>query len=698
MKNTDKNLNINNIEALWSLNSNLQLLTKLNLLNDKVDFLYVTDMFRKYIGEENLDNMKWTSGFNKYIYSKSIENDKKTLRPLSELDFIQSRLSNNAYFSNDFRIMINDAEYYYRLKFTRDESDKDSTYIGISSITKEESLLQNYYGIGRKILIAEDNELNREMLCAILEDDYDVIAVENGEEAIDILKEQIEDIALIITDLEMSVMDGYELLRNLRKNPEYSNTPVIVATASDDEEAEIMCLELGASDFIRKPYNNKVVLQRVRNLISLRESTATLNVVEKDQLTGAYTKEFFYRYAQNILDSNPDKHYLIAVSDIVNFKMINEQYGKEQSDSLLQYELGCGNGSGRGNTITGRLEGSVLASITQLNEKSLEHSIKVIEDIIENSPIPSMRLKSGYYITDLERDITIEQMCDRAMLALDSIRESYDEDAVVYDEKMGKTLMMQQQIQDEMENAIAEKQFKVFYQPKWNIREDEPGGAEALVRWISPKFGFMSPGLFIPLFERNGFVRVVDEYILNEVCIHLSKWIEEGRKVVPISVNLSRKDFVDDKLTEKIINMVDSYNIPRDLIHLEITESSLSSSDDILERSIKELHDSGFKIELDDFGSGYSSLSSLNQFELDVMKIDKSIMSSDNPGSDKSALAFAYQLAKIMNLKTVQEGVETTEEVDRAASLGCDYIQGYYFSKPLSQEDFEEYMLKNTKQ
>ncbi len=261
-----------------------------------------------------------------------------------------------------------------------------------------------------------------------------------------------------------------------------------------------------------------------------------------------------------------------------------------------------------------------------------------------------------------------------------------------YDDEMRALQMREHRIEETMENALAERQFVVYYQPKHDLHTGKTGGAEALVRWIHPDMGFINPGQFIPLFEHSGFITNLDFYIWEEVCKELRHCIDDGLPVVPVSVNVSRRDFETADLAGEIAALADKYSLPHALLHIELTESISSYNPDQIIRTLAALHENGFFIELDDFGAGYSSLTSLSVLTLDVMKIDMSLIRHASETNDYSILRFATLLADGMRLKTVVEGVETAEQVEALKVLGCDYIQGYYFSKPLPVDEYEAYL------
>ena len=424
--------------------------------------------------------------------------------------------------------------------------------------------------------------------------------------------------------------------------------------------------------------------QNVTNLVHL----------QKDRLTGFYTNEAFFQKAEEILMANKEKNYRFFVSDIENFKAINDRYGNEHSDELLKYLAKSLKNLCKNLVLAGRLSTDVFVCMQEDTGKvqTSKEGLKFQNAILDGAPIKNFVWKHGVYYTRIDRNISAQQMCDRARLAVESIKGNYDVACALYDEKLDKFVKTKQQILENMEDALKNKEFKVYLQPKHDLRKNKTGGAEALVRWIHPVIGFMNPGDFIPVFEQNGFVKSVDEFVFREVCLMLRRWIDEGKPVVPISVNLSRRDFDSVDLAEQLLAVIEEIDIPHELIHFEVTESAFSDSPDRIANTIRKLHDEGFVIELDDFGTGYSSLTSLSEIEFDILKLDMSIIRNDNPDSPRNVLDMCNQIVKQMNLKSVAEGVETEAQLNRLKNIGCDYIQGYYFSKPLPVEDFENYL------
>ena len=242
-----------------------------------------------------------------------------------------------------------------------------------------------------------------------------------------------------------------------------------------------------------------------------------------------------------------------------------------------------------------------------------------------------------------------------------------------------------------MEEALKQKEFQVYLQPKYSPKEEVLSGAEALVRWISPEEGFVPPNRFIPIFEKNGFILKLDDYMISEVARQQAQWISEGKNVVPISVNVSRAHFTKVDLAEHICRLVDQYNVPHEVIELELTESAFFEDKEVLLGTVRKLREYGFTVSMDDFGAGYSSLNSLKEIPLDVIKLDAEFFrGNDEAGKGKIIVNETIDLAKKLNMRTVAEGIETKEQVDFLAELGCDLIQGYYFAKPMPLKEFEQ--------
>lgn len=294
-----------------------------------------------------------------------------------------------------------------------------------------------------------------------------------------------------------------------------------------------------------------------------------------------------------------------------------------------------------------------------------------------------------YEITD--RSVPVEQMCDRALLAADSIKGQYNEFFAVYDDNLCHKLLREKAITDAIEPALLEEQFIVYFQPKYSLRENRMAGAEALVRWCHPEWGLLAPGEFIPLFEKNGFISRLDRYVWEHTCRQLRAWKDQGYPLLPVSVNVSRADVYQLNLVEVLLQLANKYEINPKYLHLEITESAYAENPGQLISTVEQLRKQGFVVELDDFGSGYSSLNMLSQMKLDILKLDMKFTRNElEKSAEQSIMNDIISMAHRIGLHVVAEGVETKEQVDRLRAIGCDYVQGYYFAKPMPAVEFEK--------
>ena len=547
----------------------------------------------------------------------------------------------------------------------------------------------------KQILIVEDNELNRALMCEILSGQYKVLEAENGQEGLDILRHN-RDVALILLDVMMPVMDGYTFLDRLREDEELSLIPVIVLTQSNSESDEVAALAHGATDFVPKPYRPQVILHRVASLIKLRENAAMINQFQYDRLTGLYCKEFFYQKVRERLLEHPEQEYSIVCSNIENFKLYNDTFGREMGDRLLQAAASVTRQMVGEGGFCGRLSADRFLSLQtrekeQQDRENFGHDSGLSEEELI-STFKGITMRWGVYEI-VDRSVPVEQMCDRAMLAMESIKGRYNEYFAVYDDELRSRLLREKAITDAMEPALAEEQFVVYYQPKYNLKDNCLAGAEALVRWNHPEWGFMSPGEFIPLFESNGFILRLDEYVWEKVCAQLQSWKKQGYPIRPVSVNVSRADIYQVSLADELETLTKRYDIDPGYLHLEITESCYAENPAQIISTVEELRRRGFVVEMDDFGSGYSSLNMLSQLKLDILKLDMKFIQNEMEKSiDRSILYDVISMAHRMHLNVVAEGVETREQMNRLLTVGCDFVQGYFLAKPMPAEEFEKLM------
>lgn len=546
-------------------------------------------------------------------------------------------------------------------------------------------------GLRKKILIVEDNEFNRALLVEILSSQYETLEAENGKVGLEILEREKEAVSLILLDIVMPVMNGYEFLDALKANPAIASIPVIVTTQNEGENDEIAALERGASDFVAKPYKAKVILRRVASIIHLRENATMLNLFQKDRTTGLLSKEYFCQQAEKILRSNPDKTYDIICSDVENFKLINDAFGMQGGNKVLKTMGGiCQKSTDSLGGICSRFHADQFVSMIEHTEGYSDELYEALTaETREKCGISNIVIKWGIYQTG-DRKISVEQMCDWALQGARSIKGQYGRYYAFYDDKLRSEMLRDQAILDCMEEALEQGQFQVKLQPKYKAAGGLFTDAEALVRWCHPEWGMQSPAVFIPLFERNGFITKLDQYVWEKVCQLMQQWDKEGLEPVNISINVSRADVYNVNLVDTLLDLVKRYNIAPKRLHLEITESVYTESPEDIIQNVTRLREKGFVVEMDDFGSGYSSLNMLNRMPMDILKLDMQFIRTEmEMPESRRTLRYIIGLAHWLNLSVVAEGVETKEQLEHLRNLGCDYIQGYYLAKPMDPADFE---------
>lgn len=420
---------------------------------------------------------------------------------------------------------------------------------------------------------------------------------------------------------------------------------------------------------------------------------------EIDALTGLYTRQSFFDKAEHLVSQYPDTQFDVLLSDIVDFKEINELYGSDVGDEVLQWAGSFLATSISETFVAGRYAGDqmvVIAPHEVIQTITSEEAFRSFMEKERNNGLPEVTTKFGVY-ENVKRTKTILSTCDKAHAALNSIKHRYDCYFAYYDDSIRKNLEMLRRIESAMDHALAQDQFKVYYQPKHDAKTGELVGAEALVRWIHPEYGFMSPADFIPIFERNGFVKEVDSYVWRRTCRNLRRWMDHGIQTVPISVNCSKLTFELPNLLGRMQSAVEEYNLNPRQLHIEITETLMTADMEQLVNKLTSLRMVGYQIELDDFGSGYSSLNVLSALPLDVVKLDMSFMREFGDEKRSKVLVACINLAKQLGYKTISEGVETEEQNNILGILGVDNIQGYYYSRPMPENEFEEYMKKHEK-
>lgn len=552
------------------------------------------------------------------------------------------------------------------------------------------------------MLIVDDMKINRQILKEMFQDKFDIIEAVDGEEALKIM-EQNEEISIVLLDVVMPKMDGFEVLKCMHENEKMANIPVVVQTQYLDKDEEAKALKLGADDFIAKPYNPKVVKRRVHNVVQkkilehervdkiLRETHREIHYKSRhDSLTALYNREAFCLAAENMFRNNPDKQYIVMRTDIKHFKVLNEVLGSDMGDRVLVTMAQTLETMLEGKGAYGRLDADHFVICCSEDVVTPEKLLTEFEKAIQALSIKyAVDIYIGVYRAD-NLNIPVDQMCDRASLALGTAKENYLERYALYDAKLRETLLLEQELVSEMNEALKKGEFCFYLQPIYRVSDGAPVSAEALVRWEHPTKQIISPGVFIPLFEKNGFITKLDAYIWESVCKYLRKQQDDNKPVVPISVNASRMNFYEPNICRKIIDIAEKYQISPELLKIEITESAYTNNPHQLLEAVRGLQEYGFKVLMDDFGSGYSSLNMLKDTAVDVLKIDMRFLDDLEKSKRASDIVKSVvQMAKDLKMQTVTEGVETKEQFAFLKEIDCDYVQGFYHSKPLTVENFE---------
>lgn len=688
-------LSVNILDDYKALCDNYLIIASMDMEIGEVVMYRMREETKKLVPAVNQSVVLYEDVIQQILSNVIVPEDRDTFRRCTDIDFIRRQLAVHPAYSCDYRVFIKGRIMWNRIKMARiaKPGKKSHVVIGIADISNEKQMATDFYRQGKAILLVDSNAESLQTMEEILSSKHRIITAQSGSEAMDALEQHHSEIALVITGVQMPAVNGNELLRCIKSSELYSAIPVVCATKMGDLEAQKTLLEMGASDCIAMPLNPALVQNRVDYLIRCRETVNILNSIERDALTGLYTKEFFLRYAEQAIRNNPDRKFAVVVTDIRGLRIYNERYGLEAGDQLIRRTAEKASWI-PGVAVAGRIEGGCFAALLDSHsypDWTYSGIAAKLSDFVEHSRTDHVAMKNGIYIPDAPMPVSL--MCDRARLAMSSIKGVFGKRIAFYDAAFQAEIDRRHFLTECSARGLREKQFLIHYQPKFNLASGKIEGAEALVRWIHPDMGFISPGDFIPLFEENGFVKQLDTYVFEQVCEDLIRWQKAGLPVVPISVNLSRRDFEISNLDEHIIEHTRKLGLDSSLIHLEITESAFSHNEKVIIQTVERLHEAGFQIELDDFGSGYSSLAALSTIHLDAVKLDISIIRNDNPGADKNILDVALQMAKLLRLRTIQEGVETVHQVQRLKEMGCDAVQGYYYSKPLPTEMFEQFLV-----
>lgn len=418
----------------------------------------------------------------------------------------------------------------------------------------------------------------------------------------------------------------------------------------------------------------------------------TAKIIYTDVVTGGNNWLYFVKKGTSLLKRNKKHNYAMLHIEMRKYMSYCTCFGVREGEELIEkfYHIMKKHIS-RKEAMAHRENADFGLLLTYTDSTQLVERINQLETAM-NTVLPDMQFYFGvgvYVVAQGEKDI--EQLYNNALLAGEMLNDEAENQIAFFDIEMNKQKIWERKVEDDMYRALENREFKVYLQPKIDAKNESLAGAEALVRWIHPTEGFIPPNKFIPIFEKNGFILKLDDYMLREIARQQAQWLLEGRQIVPVSVNISRAHFTRDDLAEHISGIVDKFQVPHNMIELELTESAFFDDKYVLLNTVKKLRDAGFIVSMDDFGAGYSSLNSLKELNIDVLKIDADFFRGvDSVERGKLIVSEVIDLAKKLNMKIVAEGIESREQVDFLVEQECDLIQGYFFAKPMPIDEFVE--------
>lgn len=415
----------------------------------------------------------------------------------------------------------------------------------------------------------------------------------------------------------------------------------------------------------------------------------------RDRLTGIYNREYFYEMVSESVRNNPDSEYCMVCSDIRDFKLVNDIFGINKGDEILTAIAGRLKALSGEGSVYGRLSGdrfAIFVPSKRFNKEVFSSEIRDLGHLLGGSTY-RLHIHVGIY-DNVDKDIEPSVMCDRAFMAIATIKTSFTSMMAYYNNDIREATLEEQKVTGEFGTALREGQFCFYLQPQVSVKGKVLGG-EALVRWIHPQRGLVPPNEFIPVLERTGLICRLDMNTWELACRKLREWQDHGYSDYHISVNISPKDFYFTDVYKTFTELVERYEVNPKNLRLEITETAIMSDFQKQLVLIQRLREYGFRVEMDDFGSGYSSLNMLKNMTVDTLKVDMEFLrKTENPERTRTILKMIISLSKQLDMEVITEGVETKEHVDFLTEIGTDIFQGYYFAKPMPVSEFEKRYLK----
>lgn len=569
----------------------MQITDIINILGNEFSSIYCVNRQDQYIqiyrhqnadlDESMNEKQSYKTVIQKYIETNVFEEERKKMLVATDFDNICRQLQQVAQFTIHYRIKNNNDILRYRMKCARiGNADTFEKIVFAfanedSDIRLDELGMMNLSNTGekRKILIVENDEFNLKSLISLLADRYEIITACDGKIGLRLLEENYKDLALVLMNIQIPVLSGFDFLRKVQEDPFLSLIPIIVMTASDAPKTEVVCLNLGAADYIRKPYHAELIKKRLENVIRLRESSVSLREIEKDSLTGLYTEQAFFHYSRRIMQFRPDKKMHVIIGRIKDFELIISIYGRKKANELLCYMASIYNKKFKYGLLAKKGKASFLCLLSDDYKLDHQRMDNVINEFTENAPIKGIRIKYGIY-KNIDKNLPITTICDYASMAAETVMEDYNHDYAYYTDELAQKRIYNQMIENCFTDALKNKEFMIYYQPKIDVITEKVIGAEALVRWQRTDGSMISPENFIPIYEKNGQIQKLDAYIFGQVCRLQKRILDESKKLLSVSVNLSRSSILCEEIVEQYTKIVRENDIPITCVPLEITESA----------------------------------------------------------------------------------------------------------------------------
>ncbi|MFW6357715.1 MAG: putative bifunctional diguanylate cyclase/phosphodiesterase [Chroococcales cyanobacterium] len=562
----------------------------------------------------------------------------------------------------------------------------------------------------RKILVIEDERILRKGLIKLLiREGFDAIGAENGSIGIDLAQEQHPD--LILCDLMMPEVDGYEVLKTLKDNSETALIPFICLTAKEERADLRQVMELGADDYLTKPFSRSELLGAIFAQLGKKERTLQQTqllqeMIEQlhrsvyyDSLTNLpnrlLLREKFDEISQKIL-AQKDSLVPCFVISLSQLERVTHSLGEEHGELVIQSVAQTLKAYAGNEGIAARLSAEQFALI--LPPVDIEEDVEAIAKTLLNKLSKPFQLAEYeiFIVSHIgialypENGIDIKSLLQKAAIALHHSQKTSYSCYSFYTPAIQGNSKDRLILEISLRQAIERNELTLYYQPQVNLKNEKITRVEALVRWQHPERGLVSPGEFIPLAEETGLILLLDEWVLMTACSQVKQWQESGINI-SVSVNLSGLHFNQLDLAQQIDQVLESTQLAPSALELELTESAVVQNPEYASKTLKELKSLGIQLSLDDFGTGYSSLSYLQQFPFDTVKIDRSFVRNLTSNTKNAAIITAIiQMAHSLNLTVIAEGAETEEEKQFLKQNHCDFIQGYCFSAPVNTSVIEK--------